>query len=95
MQASNEVVFTRPELLCFGIFLLLGLSLVLAIRHPKQVIAGIITIPISGLCGGFAYLIASVMYGSEVGIFYGFAAFAFTGLIIMSALRWLSGMDTF
>jgi predicted membrane channel-forming protein YqfA (hemolysin III family) len=90
MSAST---LSRPELLCFAAFIILGVFVVLAIRHPREALTGFVTIPIAGLCGGSSYLIARLMYSPRVGTLYGLAAFAFTGLIVVSVLRWVASMD--
>ena len=84
---------SRPELFCFAAFLTLGVFVVLAIRHPRETLTGLVTLPIAGLCGGSSYLIARLMYSPRVGTLYGLAAFAFTGLIVVSVLRWIADMD--
>ena len=84
---------SRPELFCFATFLITGIFAVLAVRHPKQVLAALITIPIAGLCGGMAYLMARIMYSPQAGTIYGLASFALSGLIVISALRWIASMD--
>ena len=91
---NTNTSFSQPEILCIAAFLILGIVIVLAIRHPKQAITGLITLPIAGLCGGTSYLIARLLYNPQVGTLYGLAAFAFTGLIVMSVLRWIASVDT-
>ncbi|MDQ7026945.1 MAG: hypothetical protein Q9P01_19645 [Anaerolineae bacterium] len=95
MVANNNAVFSRPELLCFSLFLIIGVILVLVVRHPKQTIAALITIPIAGLCGGIAYLVARLMYTPQAGTLYGLASFALTGLVVISALRWITSMNSY
>jgi hypothetical protein len=85
---------SRPELFCFATFLITGIFAVLTVRHPKQVLAALITIPIAGLCGGMAYLMARIMYTPQAGTIYGLASFALSGLVVISALRWIATMDT-
>jgi uncharacterized membrane-anchored protein len=94
MTTTNDTFFSQPELLCFAAFLMLGIFVVLAVRHPKETIAGLITLPIAGLCGGVSYLVARLLYSPQAGTLYGLAAFAFSGLIVMSVLRWVAAIDT-
>jgi hypothetical protein len=84
---------SQPELLCFAAFLIFGVFVVLALRHPREALTGFVSIPIAGLCGGSSYLIARLMYSPRVGTLYGLAAFAFTGLIVVSVLRWVASID--
>jgi hypothetical protein len=91
---SVTTSISRPELFCFAAFLILGIFVVLALRHPREALTGFVTLPIAGLCGGTSYFVARLMYSPRIGTMYGLAAFAFTGLIVVSVLRWIAKMDT-
>lgn len=91
---NTNTTFSQPEILCIAAFLIIGIFVVLAIRHPKQAITGLIALPIAGLCGGSSYLVARLLYYPHVGTLYGLAAFALAGLIVISVLRWIASVDT-
>jgi len=90
---TNSSAFSRPDVLCFATFLMVGVTAVLAFRNLKAVVAGCITLPIAGLCGGAAYIIALWLYGAAAGTLYGLATFALTGLIVLQILRWIDSLD--
>jgi hypothetical protein len=90
---TTGALLSRPEIYCFGAFLIFGVGAVLAVRNLKQFIMGCIALPIAGLCGGSTYLMAGLMYDGEAGILYGLATFAITGLIVLQILRWVSNLE--
>lgn len=92
---TNSLLVSNPDLFCLGAFIIVGISIVLAIRNVKKVVAGCITLPLALGFGGICYVFGRSLYGKDVALTYGLAGFAIAGLILVSALRWLASLDAY
>ena len=86
---------SQVDLLCISTFLISGVSAVLALRNFKQFLAGCITLPIATLCGMTMHLLTRWLYGETIGTIYGLGAFALSGLLLITLLRWIISLDAY